>query len=226
MKLIRSLFAASVLLAVSTPAFAQFNRFATTSTDQLHITNTGPYSPYGTYHAQLLLTPGTPAIDIWCDDFTHNLKQDLVVDVTRFDAPAGVFDTRTRFGSGQLTNYLKAAYLTQFFSGLTNPSDVQDLHYAIWHLFDTGQPTTTRPGEVTWTNKLLNGDWTKINPQYWFVLSDPGMYPGRPPFPQQSGGQEFLTMAAPEPSAVLLVSTGLLGIVGLARIRRRGKKQD
>ena len=47
-----------------------------------------------------------------------------------------------------------------------------------------------------------------------------------PLFPLGGGTQEMLTMVAPEPSAVLLVSTGLLGIVGLARIRRRGKKQD
>jgi hypothetical protein len=228
MKLIRSLFAATLFAAAATPAVAQFDPFSTTSSDQLHLVSSGPFSPYGTYRGQLLQSPGQPVIDIWCDDFVNHFDDNTLINVTRFDAGQTAFDTRTRFGYANLNNYMKAAYLTQFFGGLSNASDVQDLHFTIWHLLTPAQPNTVRPGEAFWLNKLNNGQWSQINPLYWFVLSDPAMINNGPTplFPKIRGSQEFITMVAPEPSAVLLVSTGLLGIVGLARVRRRGKRQD
>jgi hypothetical protein len=224
MKLLRSLLAATVLSAVSLPAAAQLDPNATTSNDQVKLVSSGPYSPFGTYTGRLMQTPGQPVIDMWCIDFNHGFVNNLIVDVTRLDASQADMDARTRFGYLSLDNYKKAAYLTQFFAGLTVASSVQDLHFAIWHVLNPNQPNTVRPGEAFWLAKLNNGQYANINTQYWFVLSDPAMTPGRP-F-QNNGGQEFLTNVVPEPSAILLVSTGLLGIVGLARIRRRGKKQD
>ena len=224
MKLIRSLLAATMIAAVATPAVAQFDKNSTTSTDQLRLVSSGPYSPYGTYTGRLLQSPGQPIIDMWCDDFTHNFQQNRLINVTRFDASQTDFDARTRFGYAKLDDYKKAAYLTQFFAGLTNAAQVQDLHSAIWHLMTPGAPGAIRPGEATWINLLGGGDWANINTQYWFVLTDQRVNDGvtRPSLTSQ----EQLTMVAPEPSAVILVSTGLLGIVGLARMRRRGTKKD
>ncbi len=224
MKLIRPLFVVALLAAVASPTAAQFDENSQLSNDQLQLVSSGPYSPFGTYSARLLQSPGLPVIDLWCVDFNHHFINNGFVDVTRFDASAADFNARTRFGYASLDNYKKAAYLTQFFAGLTVAASVQDLHYAIWHVLNPSQPTTGRPGEAFWVSKLSNGQYASINMQHWFVLSDPNMTAGRT-F-QTGGGQEFLVTAAPEPSAILLVSTGLLGIVGLAKIRRRGKKQD
>ena len=151
MKLIRSLFAATVLAAAASPAFAQLNPNATTSTDRLTTVSGGPFSPYGTYTGRLLQTPGQPVIDMWCDDFNHglSLNNPFDINVTRFDASAAAFNSRTRFGYAALDSYKKAAYLTQFFTGLTNALDVQALHNTIWHLFTPGAPGTTLPGEAT-----------------------------------------------------------------------------
>jgi len=224
MKLVRPSFVVALFAAVASPAAAQFDENSQLSQDQLQLVSSGPYSPFGTYSARLLQSPGLPVIDLWCVDFNHHFINNGFVDVTRFDASAADFNARTRFGYASLDNYKKAAYLTQFFAGLTVAASVQDLHYAIWHVLNPSQPTTGRPGEAFWVSKLSNGQYASINMQHWFVLSDPNMTAGRP-F-QTGGGQEFLVTAAPEPSAILLVSTGLLGIVGLAKIRRRGKKQD
>jgi len=224
MKLIRPSFVVALLAAVASPAVAQFDENSQLSNDQLQLVSAGPFDPFGTYSMRLLQSPGLPVVDLWCVDFNHHFINNSFVDITRFDASATDFNARTRFGYASLDNYKKAAYLTQFFAGLTVATSVQDLHYAIWHVLNPSQPTTNRPGEAFWLSKLSNGQYAGINLQYWFVVSDPNMTTGRP-F-QVGGGQEFLVTAAPEPSAILLVSTGLLGIVGLAKIRRRGKKQN
>lgn len=227
MKLIRPFLTVALLSVVASPAVAQLDPYSQTSQDKLQLVTSGPFRPYGTYQAKLLQSPGQPVIDMWCVDFNHRFIDNKVMDVTRFDASESDFNARTRFGYASLDNYKKAAYLTQYFNGLTLATDVQDLHYAIWHVLSSTQPPTTRPGEAFWLAKLSDGSYANINTQNWFILSDPNMTPGSP-F-QRNGGQEFVTeipTAVPEPSAILLVSTGLLGIVGLARIRRRVKKQD
>lgn len=227
MKLLRSLFAAMALSAVATPAFAQLDANQTTSTDQLKLLSTGPYSPYGLYTGRLLQSIGMPVIDMWCDDFSNRiaLGGTYNINVTRFDASVNDLNNRTRFGFANLDNYKKAAYLGSFFAGLTNASDVQDLHFTIWRQFGAN-PGAIRPGELAWSALLTNGNWANINTKYWFVLSDANMQPGRDGGPRIGGMQEQITLVTPEPSAILLVSTGLLGIVGLAKARRRGKKQD
>jgi len=227
MKLIRPFFAVALLVAVASPAVAQFNPNSQLSNDQLQLASAGPFDPFGTYSMRLLQSPGLPVVDMWCVDFNHHFVNNSLVDITRFDASATDFNARTRFGYASLDNYKKAAYLTQFFAGLTVAASVQDLHYAIWHVLNPNQPGSNRAGEAFWLAKLQNGQYANINTQYWFVVSDPNMVPGRTW--QTGGAQEFLVSAvtaAPEPSAILLVSTGLLGIVGLAKIRRRGKKQN
>jgi hypothetical protein len=224
MKLIRPLFALALLSGVASTAGAQWDQNTQLSQDKLQLVSAGPYSPFGTYSARLLQSPGLPVVDIWCVDFSNNFANNRTYNFTRFDAGQSDFDSRTRFGYNSLDNYKKAAYLTQFFNGLTQATDVQDLHFAIWHVLNPSAPTNTRPGEAFWLAKLDDGSYANITTSDWFVVSDVTMVPGSP-F-QTGGSQEFLVTAAPEPSAILLVSTGLLGIVGLARVRRRNKKQD
>jgi hypothetical protein len=233
MKLSRTLLSGVVALAFASPVLAQFNPNVTTSSDIFHLTSDGPYAiggiKYGTYHGQLLQSPGMPIIDVWCDDFSNHFAQDKAVNLTRFDAGQVAFDSRTRFGFNNLDNYKKAAYLTQFFATTTVTTDVQALHYAIWHLLTpgapSGPPVAGAAAEAAWLSKLDNGLWAELNTKYWFVMSPTNMQGKLGVFPKLRGSQEMIVMVAPEPSAVLLVSTGLLGIVGLARVRRRSNKK-
>lgn len=221
MKLARILLAAVAATSITQAASAQFDPNAPTSSDVLNVTNFGPYSPYGMYQGQLLSSPGQPTVDLLCDDFLHTVAGNtpFAVNITRFDAGASAFDSRTRFGSAAFTNgaYLKAAYLSNFFAGLSNPSAVQDLHSAIWHLFTPAAPAAILPGETYWTTLLSNNTsaWQGIDLSRYFVVSDVNTIRGI------GGNQEFLMQTVPEPGSVLMLSTGLLSLVGLARFRRR-----
>ncbi len=213
------LLAVAAVTSIAQSASAQFNPLAQTSSDVVNMTNFSPFAPYGMYQGKLMSTPGQPTVDLLCIDFLNSVvgNTPYAANITRFDAGASAFNTRTRFGALGNGTYLKAAYLSNFFSGLTDPSAVQDLNYAIWRLFTPSQPPTVRAGEAAWTTLLANNTsaWQSLDLSSYFVVSDANMIGG------VGGNQEFLMQAVPEPGSVLMLSTGLLSLVGLARFRRR-----
>ncbi|HEU5217618.1 MAG TPA: hypothetical protein VFU23_03115, partial [Gemmatimonadales bacterium] len=156
MKLARILLAAVAVGAVTQSASAQFNPGATTSQDILKVTSFGPFNPYGIYTGQLMASPGQPTVDLLCDDFLHHISFNTpyAVNITRYDAGAAALDARTLYGSTKLNQYMQAAYLSNYFAGLSNASVVQDLNFAIGHLFTPAAPNTTRAGEAVWVALL------------------------------------------------------------------------
>src|SRR5678816_3956252 len=112
MKLLRSLLAPVALVAFASPAFAQFNPGATSSTDIALFLGSGLNRP-----VQMTQAPGQPILDAFCVDFSnHVVTNPEPINITRFDATAAEFNANTRFGFANLDNYKKAAYLTQFFA--------------------------------------------------------------------------------------------------------------
>lgn len=201
--------------ALARPAVAQFNPNTTTSTDIVKITSFGPFDPYGVYKGKLMASPGTPTVDLLCDDFVGKAHFNVPynVDITRYDATSAQFNTNTKFGFAAFTSYEKAAFLSNYFAGLTNAGVVQDLNSAIWHLFTPAQPSGVRAGESFWTGLLASNQWQNIDLTQYFIVSDA--------VKGSLSQQEFIMHTVPEPGSVLMLSTGLLSLVGLARIRRR-----
>jgi hypothetical protein len=209
----------AVLACLATvPAAAQFNPNATTSSDELKILSTGPFSPVGTYTGQLLASPGQPMLDIWCNDFFNGIQSPQVVNVTRFDASVADFNARTRFGHANWDNYRKAAVLATYLRVAPNVDIATDIHWALWRFFGAN-PGAVRLGEAAWV-ATANLEYTLINPQDWFVISGERRCG---PNNDQICGQEFITQV-PEPAGMVLIATGLIGLAGATRLRRRQQK--
>jgi len=232
MKLLRSftLGAALVAAALVSPrdAAAQFSPGQLTSSDHAAIVGFGPYSPYGTYSAQMLNSPGQPVLDAWCIDFLNGINGYPVdVNMTSLEASAGDLDARTRYGSANLASYQKAAYLTQFFAGATTQAEAKDIHCTIWQLFNAGPGLVDCTGASTasWLSQA-NTNFGSGSYRYWFVMSDVQLaatYGNTQVDRLQIGEQEFLVYATPEPGTYLLLMTGLVGLSAAGYRRRRNK---
>ncbi|MCL4867226.1 MAG: acyl-CoA dehydrogenase, partial [Gemmatimonadales bacterium] len=114
MKVLKALAALGLVLAPA--AQAQFNPYATTSSDIMTITTFNPLRPAGS-HVAMLASPGSPMLDIWCVDFQNSIRSPNAVNFTRFDASAADFNARTHFGFANLDNYKKAAWLPKIAEG-------------------------------------------------------------------------------------------------------------
>jgi hypothetical protein len=171
----------------------------------------------GPYKGVLGSGPGAPSIDVVCVDYFNNaqLNQTYTVRTTNL-SDAGFDPNAVRFGNtGGLLAYRQAAWLSWQFAS-TPPSSWGTIHRTIWNIFTPSAPDPTLAGWQTAWNEWYTGagsnyDWNSV-----IVLTDASVA-GNVAI---GGRQEFIT-TTPEPATLLLLSSGLVFVLGVA-IKRGG----
>ena len=151
---------------------------------------------------------GGVAMDIFCIDGAHLVRSgEYSVYVTPLSSVNIGDPTYTYYG---MPAYAKAAWLSTRFA--MYPDDWDDIHQAIWNITSGGLPATyytSADNARYWEGKAADF-YGGINTREWAVLHA-----------VDGDAQEFLVRrSVPEPEAILLLLSGLVGIAGVV-VRRR-----
>ncbi len=217
---IRSLLATGALLLVASPLAAQ-TKVKLTSAG--HTVAFGVY--VGPYKGQLGSAPGAPTVDLYCVDYLNHssIGQTWNAYKTNLGFSANPNLGNTRFGAttNSLQNYRMAAWLTTQFA--TAPSTQWgDIHATIWQLMTPSSPNV-HPNSI-WLAAAQNFYLTNTNPHFYDrfqILSDVNLSRPNAQGIRQGGVQEFITVT-PEPGTLLLLGTGLAGLLFIGYKRQVG----
>lgn len=194
-------------LAASKPVLAD--------TVSITLLGAGNAKAYGYYVGPMTANVGGSAIQVVCDDFSHNVSvgQSWTATVNMFNNLSG-----TRFGSdlGAEFKYQEAAWLVDQFA--THPSATGDIQFAIWSLFTPSVPTNASIS--AWLNLAASQNFTNYDFSGFRIFT-----------PTSSGcnsPQEFIAKIpgaqVPEPTTLSLLGGGLAAISVL--LKRNRKKVD
>lgn len=166
--------------------------------------------------------PGTPSLDVFCIDFLNSVKIGDSWSAHTSNLSGSLENTRHLDSAAAL--YQQAAWLTTQFASQTK-SEWGAIHAAIWVIMAPDPESITKLQAANWyrweTGSTLVEHWiaqaenSHINPAHFEVITDVqgvGSATG--------GKQEFITIV-PEPGTLLLIGAGLLGLLAVARLRRR-----
>jgi hypothetical protein len=178
----------------------------------------------GPYTAQVLSLPGQPIIDVFCVDYYHDITSGTKWTGYTENLGTSSLSLTRLAGEGSTTvqkTYLEEAWLASQFASAPQTSWA-DIDNAIWYLTSPASDNFHETaGGAVWAGKAAAG-YSSVNAGDWEVITDVQAWncTGGACTYTNGGTQEYLTEVTPEPGALLLLGTGLLGVMLAGVVKR------